>query len=253
MAQTKEMNMALSAYGLSDRGLVRQNNEDYWSSVPEYHLYLLADGMGGHQAGEVAAREAVTFFCMQFREHFEELLHPTLEEASTLLKTTLERTNKFVLEMSRSHDLLRGMGTTLCLLQFFGDRALFSHVGDSRIYRLRNHTLEQLTQDHSLLREMRDLGTAIDPSKTAVFKNIITKAVGTDESLDVTVHVQLLQPNDVYLLCSDGLSDCLNSQEIEQCLNQPHTVEERVRALIHAAKAKGGYDNITVVLISCSG
>jgi len=251
MAQIKEMMYELSAYGLSDRGLVRQNNEDYWGCVPEHQLYLLADGMGGHQAGEVAAREAVIYLCQQFRERFDELSDHSLQNVCDLIKKSIENANQFIFEMSRSHDLLKGMGTTLCLLHFLGDRAIFSHVGDSRIYRLRNNTLEQLTQDHSLLREMRDLGTEFDPSKTPIFKNIITKAVGTDESLDVTIHVQLLQPNDIYLLCSDGLSDCLSRQEIEQCLNQPHTVEERVRALIHAAKAKGGYDNITVVLVNC--
>jgi PPM family protein phosphatase len=249
MAETKTLSYTVSAYGLSDKGLVRQNNEDYWGSVPESNLFLLADGMGGHQAGEVAARETVTFLCSELRTLAEESDKQTLERVGLTLKKAIQQVNRFIYEMSLSHDLLKGMGTTLCLLYIHGSRALFSHIGDSRIYRLRQSTLQQLTQDHSLAREMRDLGDEFGDQKSPIFKNIITKAVGTEQNIDSSIHVQLIESKDTYLLCSDGLSDCLSKQEIEDQLNQPLAVEERVRALIHAAKEKGGHDNITVVLV----
>ncbi|HXF28584.1 MAG TPA: PP2C family serine/threonine-protein phosphatase [Chlamydiales bacterium] len=246
-----EMQYLLSAYGLSDKGLVRQNNEDFWACVPDLHLFMLADGMGGHQAGEVAAKEAVVFLSSHLHDLLEKFFSdaPNLEKLIKLLQTSISDTNRYIYKMSFSHELLQGMGTTLCCLYFYGDRVIYSHVGDSRIYRLRKNQLEQLTQDHSLFRELVDRGVSFDARKEPVYKNIITQAIGTEEVIAPSINVSLVEPNDLYLLCSDGLSDYLSKAEIEQCLNQPHSVEERVRALICAAKKKGGYDNVTVVLV----
>ena len=242
----------LATYGLSDIGLVRQNNEDVWGCLAEQHLFVLADGMGGHQAGEVAAKEAVVFLCSHMRKFLEQeatsLL--TLEEIVPLMRMAIEDTNQFVYEMSLSHELLKGMGTTLCCLYFHDDYVVHAHVGDSRIYRLRNQKLEQLTQDHSLLRELLDRGQLQNVTKEEfLYKNIITKAIGTEAQVEPTVNLALISPGDTYLMCSDGLSDLISKEEMEAHLNQPHTVEEKVRTLIHAAKQKGGYDNITVVLV----
>ncbi len=242
----------LCAYGLSDMGLVRQNNEDVWGCLAEQHLYVLADGMGGHQAGEVAAKEAVVFLCSHVRKLLEQEANQELplEEIVQLIGMAIEDTNQFVYELSLSSELLTGMGTTLCCLYFHDDYVVHAHVGDSRIYRLRNAKIEQLTQDHSLLREMRDRGQlGNDENGVLLYKNIITKAIGTEALVAPSVNLSLISPKDIYLLCSDGLSDLISKREIELILNQPHTVEEKVRSLIHAAKQKGGYDNITVVLV----
>ncbi|MDB6080746.1 MAG: prpC-A [Chlamydiia bacterium] len=246
------MPYTLSAYGLTDIGLVRQNNEDVWGYLPEHHLYVLADGMGGHQAGEVAAREAIVFLCSHIRKFLEENQVETLNlhQIQHIISLAIEDTNHFVHEMSLSHDLLKGMGTTLCCLYFHNESVIYAHVGDSRIYRLRHHRLEQLTQDHSLLRELVDHGKIESEEKGGVlYKNIITRAIGTEVQIEPAVNVALTELGDIYLLCTDGLTDLLTKAEIENFLNQPYTVEEKVRSLIHAAKQKGGYDNITVVLV----
>jgi PPM family protein phosphatase len=246
------MALKLSAYGLSDTGLVRQNNEDVWGCVPEHHLYILADGMGGHQAGEVAAREAVLYLCSSVRKALEKESGAELpiEEVVRLLRQTIEETNHFVYEISLSHELLKGMGTTLCILYFHDEYVVHAHVGDSRIYRLRNNNIEQLTQDHSLLRELVDLGKIKNHEvEDFLYKNIITRAIGTDVAVEPAINISLIQPHDIYLLCSDGLSDLLSKDEIEDFLRQPIAVEEKVRTLIAAAKQKGGYDNVTVVLV----
>ncbi len=250
--KVQPLKLKLTAYGLSDIGLVRQNNEDVWGSVPEHHFYALADGMGGHQAGEVASREAILFLCNYIRGELE---NKSPEEYGSsqivaLMERAIQATNRCVYEMSTSHELLKGMGTTLCCLYVHDEYAVYAHVGDSRIYRLRGGRLEQLTQDHSLLRELIDQGLHYQQTaETQQYKNIITKAIGTEDSIETSIHCSLICPNDIYLLCSDGLSDVLSKAELEECLNQPYTVEEKVRALIHNAKHKGGFDNITVVLV----
>lgn len=242
----------LTAYGLSDTGLVRKNNEDMWGSLPELGLFVLADGMGGHQAGEVAAREATFFFLshmkqLLLREKGEEL---SIEEAAELVRLGIEETNHFVNQLSKTHELLSGMGTTFVCLYFYRDAVIYGHVGDSRIYLQRKEQLEQLTFDHSLLRELLERGCLTDKQiDDSTYKNIITRAIGTEAFVEPTVNIATVMPDDIYLLCSDGLSDLLSNEEIGQVLRLPLTVEEKVRTLIALAKRKGGHDNITAVLV----
>jgi len=148
---------------------------------------------------------------------------------------------------------LGGMGTTLCCLYFHKEYVIWGHVGDSRIYRLRKNRIEQLTQDDSLLREMTDGGRAseYDPEDFS-YKSILTKAVGTEQKVSPAMSLAMIEPGDLFLLCTDGLSDMLSRVEIEAHLNQAYTVEEKVRSLIAAAKQKGGCDNITTVLVEVS-
>jgi len=239
----------ISYWGFSDQGLVRSNNEDMWQTAIEESFFALADGMGGHQAGEIASKEAVTFLCSYMEKEFPQT-EKNMDALKVLLKAGIEETNRHVFQMSKSHELLSGMGTTLCTLFFREEYALWTHVGDSRIYRLRNEKLEQLTQDHSLLRELINGGALTEKEKEEfLYKNIITKAIGTEADVEAPVHVSFLEKGDIFLLCTDGLSDMLPKGEIEEILKQPYTVEEKVRALIHAAKQKGGLDNITTVLM----
>ena len=245
------MPFKLKAYGLSDPGLVRQNNEDVWGCLPEHHIFVLADGMGGHQAGEIAAREAVLFFCSQLRKSFDEMQEQwSVESLVSLIRSVVEDTNHFVYELSMTDELLKGMGTTLCSLLFYEGYVIHAHVGDSRIYRLRNGHLMQLTHDHSLVRELIELGKVAEHEVGDFdYKNIITRAIGTEFAVEPTLEALPLCHQDSYLLCTDGLSDLLSPCEIEDILKKKLTVEEKVRSLIAAAKIKGGYDNVTVVLV----
>jgi PPM family protein phosphatase len=245
------MPYTLVAYGLSDMGLIRQNNEDVWGSTAGC-LFVLADGMGGHQAGEVAAKEATQFFLSKLQEAIDgaSCKITSGEEARSYIYRAIQETNRFVYKLGQTHDLLRGMGTTFCCLYFQDDFLVYAHVGDSRIYRLREQKIEQLTDDHSLLRELIQLGRVTEKQAgDFLYKNIITRAIGTEPVVEPSVEICQVRVGDTYLLCSDGLSDLLSSEEIQGVLNQQLTVEEKVRSLIAGAKRKGGYDNVTVVLV----
>ncbi len=246
------MPMQIISYGLSDTGLVRKNNEDVWGSLPQYHLYVLADGMGGHQAGEVAARETSLFLLTYLRKIFEkdQVETRSCEEVKELVRLGLVEANHFVYKLSQTHELLRGMGTTFVSLYFHDASCVMAHVGDSRIYRLRAGSLEQMTHDHSLERVLQSTGKISSwQQEDAHVKKIITRAIGTEPFVEPTIEVAKVECRDLYLLCSDGLTDLVTDDEIKELLMQPLTVEEKVRSLISAAKRKGGHDNITAVCI----
>lgn len=237
----------INASGSSDTGLVRQTNEDAWGEVPELRFYVLADGMGGHQAGEVAAREAVASMCRQVKKMKKQM---TLHEAISAFRHAVLHVNTQVFQLSRVDEHLKGMGTTLCCIQFRDQGAVYANVGDSRIYRLRNKVLEQLTTDHSLMRELMDLGQLSESqANDFLYKNILTKAVGTEPSVEPSIYTCDIADGDIFLMCSDGLSDPISHAELELLLNAAPTVEDAVKTLVATAKRKGGYDNITVVII----
>jgi PPM family protein phosphatase len=248
------LNMAALPYqvltvGLSDMGLVRQNNEDVWGEVPALNLLVLADGMGGHRAGEVAAQEAVTTLCRTVKRRIAASKKPTLADFQELLKRSIVYVNSQVYQLSRSHYDLRGMGTTLCCLLFHPEGLAFAHVGDSRIYRWRQSVLEQLTKDHSLLRDLVDQGQLNDTQAIDfLYKNIITKAIGTELKVEPSLQITDVEAEDLYLMCSDGLSDLLDANEIAQILNTAPSPHEAAQALIDKANEAGGKDNITVVI-----
>ena len=237
------------AYGLSDVGLVRPNNEDYWGELPSLNFYALADGMGGHRAGEVAAQEAVTVLCGIIEETIgineAEL---TIDEVHGVLQFAIENVNESIYKMGQSSPALKGMGTTLCCIHFHPMGLVYAHVGDSRIYRHRNKKLEQLTNDHSLLRELADMGQLDDRTSRSAYKNIITRAIGTEAYVEPAVHTTEVIDGDIYLMCSDGLSDMLTSKEIESIISSTTSVEKVCKKLIFRAKEKGGHDNVTVVV-----
>lgn len=245
------MRYRVAAFGISDIGLVRHNNEDYWAAIPEINFYVLADGMGGHRAGEVAAQEAVKSLCSIVKKSLmkPEAKELSLEEVQGIIGMAIEHCNAVVYQMGRSDYALRGMGTTLCCLLFHPTGLICGHVGDSRIYRLRSRTLEQITRDHSLLFDLVETGQ-LDERQASEFmyKNIITKAVGTESFLEPSVHIQDLQQGDIYLMCTDGLSDMLSAKDIEIALNMNSSLEETGHRLVNTANARGGYDNVTVVL-----
>jgi len=238
----------ISVYGLSDVGLVRQNNEDYWKGLKEDHFFALADGMGGHQAGEVASKQAVEALCNMVKEEFSSHAH-NLSESQEIISAIIEEVNQSVYRMSRGYHELKGMGTTLCCLFFHPEGVIIGHVGDSRVYRLRNNQLEQMTRDHSLLSELIELGQLNEEqAKEFAYKNIITKAIGTERYVEPTVTTDRVQAHDMFLMCTDGLTDLLSKQDIYQIVST-HQAIEIPKKLVKAAKQKGGHDNITAVVV----
>lgn len=241
----------ITAYGHSDIGKVRHNNEDVWAELPECHFYALADGMGGHQAGEVASREAMKTLCKLIKKnHAEQTVQISLQEMRKIISHIIEQVNYTVYKLGRSDVKLKGMGTTLCCLYFHSQGLVYGHVGDSRIYRLRNEKLMLLTKDHSLLRELVELGQISEhQSSEFLYKNIITKAIGTEPKVEPSVHLTMLEPHDVYIMCTDGLSDLLTTKEMQDILLQYPTPQEQVMQLIAHANEMGGHDNITVMVL----
>ena len=245
------MQLEVSAFGLSDVGLVRQRNEDVWGELPEQHLYVLADGMGGHRAGDVAARESVGALLHLLGEMLGNLPEEApLSERKMIIRLAFEEVNRIIYHLGKTDESLRGMGTTLCCVHLTDNGLIYAHVGDSRIYRLRKEKLVQLTEDHSLLRELVSSGQlAEDKSGEFLYKNIITKAIGTEPIVEPSVSTGEPEAGDLIMICSDGLSDLLTSDEVEVILKQATSLDTAAHHLVSAAKDRGGHDNVTVVLI----
>jgi len=233
---------------LSDVGLIRQNNEDSWKLLNDEQFYAIADGMGGHQAGEVASHETVERLCALVHER-NEFLQRDILQVQDILKTIIQEVNTAIYLIGHESSEHRGMGTTLCCIQLHSQGLIYAHVGDSRIYRLRNGELEQLTHDHSLLCELIDQGQ-LDEQQAQDFsyKNIITKAIGTESYVDPSVSHCSIEPGDMILLCTDGLSDLVSQSEIQDVM-LTHSEEEIAKVLVRRAKQHGGNDNITVILV----
>lgn len=209
--------------------------------------------MGGHQAGEVAARETTSALCKALKKKLNSKDY-SLAELQDLLKRAIIYVNSIVYKMGRDKEELRGMGTTLCCLLFHKDGLVFAHVGDSRIYRMRAGKFEQLTKDHSLLRDLVEQGQLNDRQATDfMYKNIITKAIGTESKVDPSVKISTIYDGDIYLMCSDGLSDLLTTKEIGEVLYNSSSKDKAIRTLIDRANAAGGKDNITVVITKVKG
>lgn len=237
------------ASGLSDIGLVRENNEDAWAEMDDLSFFALADGMGGHKAGEIASREALAHLLTLVRKAFKGKRRG-LEASVKALKQTIVQVNAHVYKYGKNDPLLKGMGTTLCCLYLHEEGAIIGHVGDSRLYRYRKEQMEQLTQDHSLFRELVDLGQLSErQAQEFAYKNIITKAIGTEPLVEPSVLEVDVEPGDTFLLCSDGLSDLVLIQEMKEVLKQDKPVEELVQTFIQMAKDKGAHDNVTVVIV----
>ncbi|MCI5052188.1 MAG: protein phosphatase 2C domain-containing protein [Simkaniaceae bacterium] len=235
----------------SDVGLVRKTNEDFWAQMPEEGFYILADGMGGHKAGEVASKEAVRYMCHGIRDLFQ-TRHEKIKLAD--LTGTIEKlivsANKWVHKLGTSEKGYKGMGTTLCSALFHEEKIIYSHVGDSRIYRFREKALKPLTLDHSIHNELLKKGS-FDQSEIELlsYAKRLTRALGTENSVKPDVGIETTLFGDIYLLCSDGLTDLVDDQHIERVLKKSHDLDTASHKLIEMAKAKGGRDNITILLL----
>jgi protein phosphatase len=244
------MSYKVAVFGLSHIGRVRQNNEDVFAILPDCDFFVLADGMGGHQAGEVAAKEAVRLVCDFAKKTWgNPAVKCSFHDMRRLMRQAIEEVNSTVFKMSRTNPQLKGMGTTLCCMHFHAKGVVYAHVGDSRIYRWRRRRLEQITKDHSLFRELVDQGQLTEHQPDFLYRNIITKAIGTESFVDPSVHLSDIEVDDLYLMCTDGLSDLLTTREIQGVINQGGSLEEIGQELIATANARGGYDNVTVLIM----
>jgi protein phosphatase len=248
----RQMPFVFTACGLTDIGLVRENNEDAWGEASDEHFFVLADGMGGHLAGEVASRELVEGLCSIIKRSLgkKSKKKRSIEDTKNKILHGIEQVNTKIFAMSYTSETLRGMGTTLCFLFFHEDGLIYGHVGDSRIYRVRSKNLEQLTTDHSLLRELLDQGQITqEQAGEFLYKNILTRAIGTEPEVEPSVVTDAVLENDLYLMCSDGLTDMLSPEEISSILIRSATISDKAYELVRLAKQKGGVDNITVILV----
>lgn len=250
--------MRAIASGLTDVGLQREHNEDSYLVLLEHELFVVADGMGGHRAGDVASRMATEVIGEFFRSMTgEDATWPfqfdtRLSEAENRLLTGIRIANRQIFDKSIKSRSLRGMGTTVvgALFSPRDERMYIAHVGDSRCYRMREGELRLLTRDHSLINDyllaMPELSAA---QQAELPRNVITRALGMQEQVAVDLHADEGRPGDVYLLCSDGLSGMLEDDEILSILASTDDLDEACRRLVEEANDHGGEDNITAVLI----
>jgi len=240
--------MKIESYGATDIGLVRLNNEDVWAQMPREQLYILADGMGGHNAGEVAANETVMLICREIKAAAQR--RHDLKEWKEILSKAIEKANLHVLTLGSHDPELAGMGTTVCVILVIGNRLIHAHIGDSRIYRLRKGRLFQITRDHSLKEELIASGE-LDESLAYSFpyKNILTRAIGTHRHVFADFGMEQLEPSDIYFLCSDGLTDSLTDAQIQDIIEGSDSLEDATATLILEAKKNGGNDNITILML----
>jgi protein phosphatase len=246
MTHTVKKKFLIDSYALSDSGLARDNNEDAWGSIPELNFFMIADGMGGHNAGEIAASEAVSSLEKIIRKRLKRSME--LQPVQNIIHDSIEEVNLLVHAKAHSRAEYRGMGTTLCCLHFHPEGVVLGHVGDSRIYLFRKGKLVQLTRDDSLMMDLVDRGRMqVSDREQFSSKHIITKAIGTEPVIDPTVQIFDFEQGDQWLMCTDGLSDCVSVEKMESILQQSHSLKESVQRLIEEANLEGGHDNITVV------
>jgi protein phosphatase len=245
--------MRIESFGHSDIGTVRPNNEDVIAHLPQHHFYVVADGMGGHKAGEVAAKEATDELCSVVSVNLNPKNPLTQNEIVSHLQKAISAANKKVYFLGQENLQYKGMGTTICCAYFYKDTVTYAHVGDSRIYLWRQNSIRQLTVDHSLITQLKLSGQIAEGEKLPpAYKNIITKAVGTSANIDPTINSEKYLPNDIFLMCTDGLSDYLSDKEITYILKNEEDKNSAVKRLIEAAKKNGSRDNISTLIVTVS-
>ncbi len=243
--------------GASDTGRVREHNEDTIGTDGDIGLVVLADGMGGYKAGEVASGIAVRTVLTLIKDAVERedlSLHDEangLSRPGILLRDAIQRANKVIYQTAKTQSNCEGMGTTVVAGLLFDDKLTIAHVGDSRLYRCRDGKLEQVTQDHSLLQELVSRGFYTpEEAQRAAAKNYVTRALGVEPTVDVEITEVPALKDDVYLLCSDGLSDMVEDDDIQLTINTfGANLETVAKQLVLLGNDNGGRDNISVVLV----
>jgi len=258
LPQSQTEKTPLDVAMLSHPGMVRPHNEDSIFGDADTGLVVLADGMGGYNAGEVASGIAVkvvsgglTAELSSGRELSKVDVHSGLTHAALLLQQQIAAANKGIYEAAQTRPECAGMGTTIVAAVFHGNRVSIGHIGDSRCYRLRGEKFEQLTHDHSLLQEQIDAGQLTpEQAKYSLNKNLVTRALGIEAIVPPDITEYRLEADDIYLLCSDGLTDMVEPDVLHTMLGRGRANLAKVAAdLVDLANENGGRDNISVILV----
>ncbi|MFM9878904.1 MAG: Stp1/IreP family PP2C-type Ser/Thr phosphatase [Burkholderiaceae bacterium] len=239
----------------TDPGLARENNEDAVTFDADAGLAILADGMGGYNAGEVASGMATTFIKSELSRWLSQAgRHANSKEVRRAMEICVENANRSIFNAANTNAHYNGMGTTLVIGVFQDDRVMLGHIGDSRCYRLRQGEIQQISKDHSLLQEQMDAGL-ITPEQAATSsnKNLVTRALGVEDAVLLELNEHLVESGDLFLICSDGLSDMAGDAEIAEVLKAETTLEQKAANLVSLANTHGGRDNISVLLILATG
>ena len=246
----------IELHGRTDSGRVRDHNEDAIFTDAELGLMVVADGMGGYKAGEVASEIAIETISYHVREGLKEIKRGQVDEETgfiadtLLLKKAIENANAAILDHARVNPQCEGMGTTVVASLFYDNRACVAHVGDSRMYRLRDQVFDQITLDHSLLQELISRGFYTpEEARKSLNKNLVTRALGVDKTVNVEVQEEVVLTGDIFLLCSDGLSDMVEDEDIHLTISTfSANLEMAAQQLVQLANENGGRDNISVLL-----
>ncbi len=252
---------ALEMFSQTHPGMVRSHNEDSVACEPAYGLVVLADGMGGYNAGEVASGIAVSVVVTEVSNALQDTSPIDRDENSgeelgvALLRDNLQKANASIFHAAESQPQYSGMGTTIVSGIFYDNRVAVGHIGDSRMYRLRGEIMEAITRDHSLLQEQIDGGIiSVEDARLSKNKNLVTRAVGIDAKVVPEIHVHDVLVGDIYLLCSDGLNDMVEDEDIEATLYAlQNNLPLAANQLIQMANDNGGRDNISVILVKVKG
>ena len=248
--------MILEFFSVTDTGRARRNNEDAVALDEAGRIAVLADGMGGYNAGEVASGIAVKTIVNLVREHVErEDLSVAdgesgLSRPRIILRDAINRANKIIYQTAHTQANCEGMGTTVVAALFFDNKVTIAHVGDSRLYRQRGDKFEQVTMDHSLLQELVDRGFySAEEAQRAANKNYVTRALGVEPQVDVEIQEVPVSKGEVFVLCSDGLSDMVEDEDIHLTINTfSANLDTVAKQLIQLANDNGGRDNVSVVM-----
>jgi PPM family protein phosphatase len=248
----------LRCVGLTDTGKVREHNEDTIAVDADIGLLVLADGMGGYNAGEVASGIAVKTIFNLVKEQVEredmnvQDREAGLSRPTIILRDAIHRANKIIYQTARTQPQCEGMGTTVVAALFFDNKVTIAHVGDSRLYRQRagGEKIEQVTMDHSLLQELVDRGFySAEEAQRAANKNYVTRALGVEPNVEVEIQEVPVAKGEVYILCSDGLSDMVEDEDIHLTINTfSANLDTVAKQLIQLANDNGGRDNVSVVM-----
>ena len=240
----------IKAYAKSDKGNVRETNEDYFyisNSLDQIQLFLLADGMGVYNGGEIASQLAIQTAKNYIENNFKDI-EKDRDSIIQLLGSSMEYANMVVYEKAKENPELQGMGTTLEICLIYNNKAYIGHVGDSRIYRVRKQFIRKLTQDHSYVQKLVKEGTITkEQAEHHPQKNMLIKALGCNAFVEPDVMVKGFLKDDILIMCSDGLSNMVDQQTIYEMASK--NIEQATKDLVQLAKDRGGYDNITVVII----
>jgi PPM family protein phosphatase len=252
-----DLTQTLEIASCTDPGMVRSHNEDSIAADAANGLVVLADGMGGYNAGEVASGMATTVIITEMQQilaatrPYDVDQRTNQEVAARLVREQVLKANTSIYQAAQSQPQYAGMGTTLVTCLFFDNRILVAHLGDSRLYLQRGGSFRQVTRDHSLLQEQIDSGLiTAEQAKKAQHKNLVTKALGIDPSVEPEVHEYPTKPGDIYLLCSDGLCDMVEDDDIGMTLQAlGGNLKLAAQQLVQMANDNGGRDNVSVILV----